>query len=124
MDAIFNTLNNGYITYKKNYIPVIFDTDDNIWFHAKQTAINLGYTKLKQAIKINVADKHKMKLKDIELSNPQKMHPHTLFISEQGLYSLLIRSRKKAAKQFVDWVTEDVLPSIRKYGSYRLQQKT
>jgi prophage antirepressor-like protein len=39
-------------------------------------------------------------------------------ISESGLYSLVLRSRKPEAKQFKRWITHDVLPAIRKTGSY------
>nr|WP_319497779.1 BRO family protein [uncultured Cohaesibacter sp.] len=39
-------------------------------------------------------------------------------ISESGLYKLILRSDKPQAKQFQDWVTRDVLPAIRKTGSY------
>ena len=39
-------------------------------------------------------------------------------INESGLYNLIFRSRKDEAKQFRRWVTHDVLPSIRKTGSY------
>ncbi len=40
------------------------------------------------------------------------------FISESGLYKLVMRSDKPEAKAFQDWVTREVLPSIRKTGSY------
>ena len=39
-------------------------------------------------------------------------------VSEAGLYSLILRSRKPEAKSFKRWVTHDVLPSIRKTGAY------
>lgn len=39
-------------------------------------------------------------------------------ISEPGLYSLILRSRKPEAKAFKRWVTHEVLPSIRKHGMY------
>lgn len=39
-------------------------------------------------------------------------------ISEAGLYSLILRSRKPEAKEFKRWVTHEVLPSIRRAGSY------
>jgi prophage antirepressor-like protein len=39
-------------------------------------------------------------------------------INESGLYSLILTSRKEAAKRFKKWVTSEVLPSIRKTGSY------
>lgn len=39
-------------------------------------------------------------------------------ISEPGLYSLILRSRKPEAKAFKRWVTHEVIPSIRKTGAY------
>ena len=39
-------------------------------------------------------------------------------VSEAGLYSLILRSRKPEAKAFKRWVTHEVLPSIRKTGAY------
>ena len=39
-------------------------------------------------------------------------------ISESGLYKLIMRSNKPAAKEFQDWVTKEVLPSINATGSY------
>lgn len=50
---------------------------------------------------------------------PQQMQ----IISESGLYSLILRSRKPEAKAFKKWITSDVLPSIRKSGSYGLVPK-
>jgi prophage antirepressor-like protein len=43
-----------------------------------------------------------------------------LVVSESGLYSLILGSRKPEAKEFKRWVTKEVLPSIRKTGSYGL----
>jgi len=42
----------------------------------------------------------------------------TTIINESGLYSLILRSRKREAKRFKKWVTAEVLPSIRKTGGY------
>jgi len=42
----------------------------------------------------------------------------TIFINESGLYSLIMSSKKEEAKIFKRWVTSDVLPSIRKNGTY------
>ena len=41
-----------------------------------------------------------------------------LFFNERGMYSLILRSKLDAAKKFKQWVTEDVLLSIRKQGFY------
>jgi prophage antirepressor-like protein len=46
-----------------------------------------------------------------------------LCVNESGLYSLIFKSRKSVAKTFRKWVTSDVLPSIRKTGSYSTPQK-
>lgn len=43
-----------------------------------------------------------------------------LAVTESGLYALIMRSRKPAAKNFRKWVTSEVLPSIRKTGGYQL----
>lgn len=45
-----------------------------------------------------------------------------LFINEQNLYKAIFQSRKKEAEKFVDWVTGEVLPSIRKTGKYETRQ--
>ncbi len=44
-------------------------------------------------------------------------------INEAGLYKLIMRSNKPNAEKFQKWVCEDVLPSIRKYGTYSIGNK-
>lgn len=46
---------------------------------------------------------------------------NAIFVNEGNLYRVIFQSRKPEAERFVDWVTEDVLPSIRKTGSYSAQ---
>lgn len=46
------------------------------------------------------------------------------FIDESNLYLLIFQSRKEEAKRFKKWVASEVLPSIRKHGSYSLVPKT
>ena len=41
-----------------------------------------------------------------------------IFVNESGLYSLILQSKLESAKAFKQWVTKDVLPSIRKTGRY------
>ena len=43
---------------------------------------------------------------------------NSLYLSESGLYSLVLRSKLESAKEFKRWVTSQVLPSIRKTGRY------
>lgn len=64
----------------------------------------------------------KSSLTTIEVAIPNQygataMHPMT-FINEANLYRCIFQSRKKQAEQFQDWVTDEVLPSIRKTGAY------
>jgi len=48
----------------------------------------------------------------------QKMN----FINESNLYKVIFQSRKPQAEQFTEWVTSEVLPTLRRTGSYRLPQ--
>ena len=45
---------------------------------------------------------------------------HPIFNNESGLYSLSLSSKLESAKKFKHWVTSKVLPTISKYGQYRL----
>jgi len=47
-----------------------------------------------------------------------------LIVSEQGLYKILIRSQSPKAEKFQDWITEEVVPSIRETGSYSFKSGT
>ena len=44
------------------------------------------------------------------------------FINESNLYKTIFQSRKESAERFTDWVTSDVLPSIRKHGMYATEE--
>lgn len=46
------------------------------------------------------------------------------FINESNLYKTIFQSRKESAERFTDWVTSEVLPSIRKTGSYNKSMTT
>ncbi|UPG71622.1 hypothetical protein MVG78_13765 [Roseomonas gilardii subsp. gilardii] len=48
----------------------------------------------------------------------RELRRQNMLISESGLYKLIMRSDKPEARRFQDWVTRDVLPAIRKDGSY------
>lgn len=51
-------------------------------------------------------------------------NPNMTIVSESGLYSLILGSRKPEAKQFKRWITHEVIPSIRKTGGYIAGQET
>lgn len=52
------------------------------------------------------------------ISDYKGLRKDTLLVSEAGLYSLILRSRKPAAKAFKRWVTHEVLPAIHRHGLY------
>lgn len=54
----------------------------------------------------------------VDIIDPHGREQETRCVSEPGLYSLIIRSRKPQAKEFKRWITHDVIPSIRKHGAY------
>lgn len=56
--------------------------------------------------------------REIILNDVTGRKQSTAVINESGLYSLILTSRKPEAKAFKKWVTSEVLPSIRKTGSY------
>ena len=84
------------------------------WFIAKDVCDCLG-TATKDLPAILDEDEKGVDTIDT-LGGPQQM----TVISEPGLYSLVLRSRKPKAKAFKRWVTHDVLPSIRKTGAYTM----
>jgi prophage antirepressor-like protein len=58
-----------------------------------------------------------------KMSSPTTSGVQSLtFISEENLYRIIFRSNKKEALSFQDWVFKDVLPTIRKTGSYSARQ--
>ncbi|MGN7284304.1 BRO family protein [Shouchella rhizosphaerae] len=55
------------------------------------------------------------------ISDPHGRVQNTTVLNEAGVYKLVFRSNKPEAEKFSDWVAEEVLPSIRKTGSFSLQ---
>ena len=49
---------------------------------------------------------------------PGRGNPNATFVTESGLYAMILRSDKQEAKPFRKWVTAEVLPSIREHGCY------
>lgn len=96
--------------------------DGEPWFAAKDVAAALGYADTDQAIR-----KHCKKARKLNDSNPVEMKgSESLKISvpriipESDIFRLIMRSKLPLAEQFQDWVCEEVLPAIRKTGTYRL----
>lgn len=90
--------------------------DGEPWFVGKDVANALGYERATKAIQdhIDEDDKDEVPIQD-SIGRMQK----TPVINESGLYALIFGSKLKSAKQFKHWVTSEVLPTIRKTGSYQ-----
>ena len=122
MKNIFETLDENYITFNKTIINIIIDNNDKIWFNANQITKALEYSNYIKALKQHTNIKDRIQLKNINHSYDIKQHPQTTYLSESGLYKLILRSKMKKAQIFSDWITNDVLPSIRKYGYYKMKK--
>ena len=89
------------------------------WFLAADIAKALSNTDVSNMVKsANIKDYHVRTYLNRTLGGEQKM----LFVDEAGMYKILMKSRKAVAEEFQDWVSEQVLPSIRKTGSYSVNQ--
>ena len=95
-------------------------TDENgePWFVAADVARVLDYRTASDAIRYLDDDEANTLKQRIRSENGVEQERQMLIINESGLYNLIFRSRKPEAKKFRKWVTEEVLPSIRKTGSY------
>lgn len=84
------------------------------WFVGKDVAEALGYKNSKNAVPTHVDEEDKLSTQ-IEYTGQKR---NVTVINESGLYSLILSSKLPNAKKFKRWVTSEVLPTLRKTGSY------
>ena len=89
--------------------------DGEPWFVGKDVAEALGYSNTRKAIRDHLDDDEKM---EERIVTPSRGKQKMTLINESGLYSLILSSKLDSAKKFKKWVTNEVLPSIRKNGGY------
>lgn len=89
-----------------------------VWFVGKDVAESLGYGNARDALISHIDDEDRTVIQKSE--NPTFDIPNRgmIVINESGLYSLILSSKLPNAKKFKRWVTNEVLPSIRKHGAY------
>ena len=89
------------------------------WLVGRDVAQALGYSNPRDALSRHVDEEDKN-----TVVNPDgnRGNPNMTIINESGLYSLVLSSKLPGAKKFRRWVTNEVLPSIRKTGGYALPQ--
>ena len=95
----------------------IYGTCEEPLFKAKDIGDLLEMSNIREVIK-NFNERQKV----VSLTDTLGGQQNTTFLTEQGLYKVLMRSRKKIAEQFQDWVCE-VVEEIRKKGKYDLEEK-
>ena len=88
------------------------------WFVGRDIADTLGYTNSRKAIQDHVDNEDK--LDGVTICDSIGRNQSAVVINESGLYSLIMSSKLPKAKLFKRWITSEVLPSIRKNGSYNL----
>ena len=95
-------------------LSVLTDQHGEPWWIASEVCAVLELDNVSRAVsRLDADEKTDLTLSDVT-GRPQEM----LIINESGLYSLILGSRKKSAKDFKRWVTHEVLPQIRKTGKY------
>ncbi|MDI0267213.1 Bro-N domain-containing protein [Clostridioides difficile] len=92
--------------------------DNEVWFVGKDVAEKLGYKDTSDALKRHIDDEDK---RVGEIPTPRGKQ-NLIMINESGLYSLILSSKLPTAKKFKNWVTKEVLPSIRKTGSFNINR--
>lgn len=94
--------------------------DNEPWFVGKDVADILGYQNGSRDINRHVDEEDKRLTKMVS----QGQNRDITVINESGLYSLIFGSKLESAKKFKKWVTSEVIPSIRKTGTYMMPQTT
>lgn len=105
--------------------------DGKLYFVGKDVALALGYKNTKDALSKHVKEKYKEKCEVAfhDLTSRARKTQNMTVIDESGLYCLVLASKLPSAEKFQDWVVEEILPTIRKTGSYnpnppRIEEKS
>ena len=97
----------------------VVENDGEPWFVAKDVCDILGIAT--NHVRETLDDDEISNLPNTEVGQSGGRNP--LIVSEAGLYSLVLKSRKPEAKRFKRWVTHEVLPAIRRDGGYMVARE-
>lgn len=97
----------------ENFPVRAINRNGDIWFVAADVCTVLDIKNPRDAVSTLDDDE-----KDVGITDTLGGKQKSTIINESGLYALILRSRKPEAKRFRKWVTSEVLPAIRKTGSY------
>ena len=103
------------LNFNQNSVRSFVDEKGEMWFLANDICSILDYSNPRRTVSLHCKEKGVTKRYTPTESGNQEM----TYINEPNLYRLIIKSRKPEAEAFEEWVMEDVLPTIRKTGSYQ-----
>ncbi|EJF07346.1 prophage antirepressor [Thiovulum sp. ES] len=112
--------------FHSNNISVFLDENGGIWFIAKQISDILGYSRTNKMVERLDDDENKTIPRKSASFIPDEFFGNQgllSIINEWGLYTSILGSKLPNAKDFKKWVTREVLPEIRKTGSYSIEKK-
>ena len=92
-----------------------FKINNTIHFVGKDIAVALGYSNPQKAVRDHIDDEDRTVNNSFTINGTP-----AILINESGLYSLVLSSKLESAKRFKRWITADVLPALRRTGSYSL----
>lgn len=102
---------------KNNKSIDVFGTYDKPLFEAKQVGKVLGFGNIRSSL-ANI--RKEWKVTEVQVMDNGKPPVKTSYLTESGLYYLLMRSNKKECIDFQIWICEDVIPTLRKTGAYKM----
>lgn len=96
---------NGQVLFNPYHVGECLDLTDS--------AVRMAISKMnkKQVVKLKNSDVKKIDIRKLNNAGEN-------FLTESGVYRLVFKSHKEEAERFSDWVTDEVLPTIRKHGAY------
>ena len=100
----------------------VFEFEGKVLFNPRHVGecLNLTDSAVRKSI-ANMNNKQVVKLKNLDVKDVPIRKLNNAgenFLTESGVYKLIFKSDKKEAEKFQDWVTDEVLPEIRKTGGY------
>ncbi|AOW41465.1 bro [Trichoplusia ni granulovirus LBIV-12] len=133
MSLVKKSCNIGGVTAE---IWIVKVEKDNFMYGGHGIAHVLGYKQPKDAIRNHVKPQWKTNWEEIEGAInhrplvtsldqdniPVNWQPNTVFISEAGVYALIMKSKLPAAEEFQRWLFEEVLPELRRSGKYSIEK--
>lgn len=117
---------NHLIKFENDEINFIIDHKGNTWFKVKDILKYLEIKDPKKTIKTHIEKENKMRISDIDEKYTEifpNMHKETIFVNEYCMYDLILRSRMEKAKKFRVLLITKILPSLREYGIYEVNDK-